>query len=328
MRAAYAATLLHRRVEAGEGDDLLHPLEAVQGRKFGEDGSGDEGRDSGNAVKILQIVSLVPLLNNCFLHGLASFFEKREDAVLGNASILLEIPLVQKIARGGGAELPVVPDERFLLRQLRGLDETIPVPLRCEEREVRGVHLVRLSFPDGVPRDLLGMHGVRDFQEDAAIRERTRGKPVVRSRAFKKNGIVCTDVALCKVDGELSESDTGVGKGGCDCRFAISIPDACNQLPLPNVNANRLIHGVVCLVIQLSKKEEKREERNRRAGLFVFGARSATSNWRSVSKWSDIPREKLEASADGIVSVSIIASLNAGYRRMPRMDSMGVGRYK
>src|SRR3989338_8181866 len=83
---------------------------------------------------------------------------------------------------------------------------------------------------------------------------------------------------------------------------------------------------VLWLAIQLSKKEEKREERNRRAGLFVFGARSATSNWRSVCQRSDIPREKLEASADGIVSVSIIAPLIQGYRRMPRVTPDWAGR--
>src|SRR3989338_7796704 len=83
---------------------------------------------------------------------------------------------------------------------------------------------------------------------------------------------------------------------------------------------------VLWLAIQLSKKEEKREERNRRAGLLVFGARSANSNWRSVCQRSDIPREKLEASADGIVSVSIIAPLIQGYRRMPRVTPHWAGR--
>jgi len=52
---------------------------------------------------------------------------------------------------------------------------------------------------------------------------------------------------------------------------------------------------VILLAIQLSKKEEKREERNRSASLFVFGARSATSNRRSVYDRSDIPRRSVNA---------------------------------
>jgi len=130
---------------------------------------------------------------------------------------------------------------------------------------------------------------------------------MVRPGAFKKNGVIRTDVALAKVDGELFESDTGVGKGSWHRRFSISIPDACDQLLLSHVNANRLSHGVMWLAIQLSKKEEKREERNRNAGLFVFGARSATSNRRSVYQRSDIPRRSVEPKASMIVSASIIA---------------------
>jgi len=131
VRATCAPALLHRRVESGKGDDLLRPLETVQRRELGENGRSDEGRDSGDRVEVLQIVPPAPFSDNGFLHGLASFFEKREDAVLGNASIFFEVPLVQKIDRGGGAELPVVPHERLLLRQLRRLDKTKPVPLRC-----------------------------------------------------------------------------------------------------------------------------------------------------------------------------------------------------
>src|SRR3989338_3107500 len=113
------------------------------------------------------------------------------------------------------------------------------------------------------------------------------------------------------MDNEFLESDTGVGKGSWHRRFSISIPDACDQLLLSHVNANRLIHGVVWLAIQLSKKEEKREERNRNASLFVFGARSATSKRRSGYKRSDIPRRSVEPKASMIVSASIIAPSNS-----------------
>jgi len=60
--------------------------------------------------------------------------------------------------------------------------------------------------------------------------------------------------------------------------------------------------------IQLSKKEEKREERNRSAGLFVFGAQRRNQQWafgQSAERYSPTSRSKPKASK--IVSAFSIA---------------------
>ena len=183
---------------------------------------------------------------------------------------------------------------------------------------MRGVHLVGLSFPDGVPRDLLGVERICDLHEEAPIGERTRGEPVVRAGALKEDGIESADAFRLKMDNEFPESDTGVGKGGCDCRFAISIPDACNQLPLPNVNANRLIHGVVVSYSTVKERREKRRKkptrrpvrvrRSKRNQQLAFGVsteRYSSGEARSFGGWDRLrfhyrpSNSRIQADAEG-----------------------------
>jgi len=77
--------------------------------------------------------------------------------------------------------------------------------------------------------------------------------------------------------------------------------------------------GSVLADIQLSKKEEKREERNRIAGLSVIGAR-----WRNQQLAFGVSTERYSPpvgqmpKASTIVSASIIAPLNSGYRQAQR----------
>lgn len=244
MRASLSSRLLHRRVESGEGDDLINALESLKRQKLRKNRRRKKRCDAGNGVEIFHVVSLAPLLHDLFLQLLASLHEERGNGGAGYVTILLEIPLMDHEIGRRHPQFPEVPHERFLFRHLLRLDEAVSILLRREEREVLCVHVVGLSLAYGETGNLLGVQRIGDFHEVPSVSKRASRHPMVRSGALKKDGIVSADVVFLEMDNELFESDTGVGKGSWHRRFSISIPDACDQLLLSHVNANRLIHGV------------------------------------------------------------------------------------